>query len=229
MQVLISPVLNSVAATICLLNTHFYTCCYRNKQCRLSACASASRCLGTKPLWAPDVISHQAGVPIIVLNPNVRIENGLLHKASSKTIVWVVSFFVATKSTKVKAQQMTSAHIWIGHVLGYFILTTSDLAQNAIFLFIYLFFFTPHMTCWRPSLGSSRAFPASFIKMVQSSTCTALDRSFNQNIAIKLARLTGRRGTKTPALYSRHFSAALDGVTIESKANQPNRQRNDYY
>jgi hypothetical protein len=39
--------------------------------------------------------------------------------------------------------------------------------------------------------------------------------------------LTGRRGTDTPALYWRHFSAALDGETIESKADQPNGQRKD--
>jgi hypothetical protein len=77
-------------------------------------------------------------------------------------------------------------------------------------------------------LPLSKWFPASFIKMVKSSTtCTALDKSFNQNIANKLARLTGRRGTDTPALYWRYFSAALDGVTIESKADQPNGQRKD--
>ena len=43
------------------------------------------------------------------------------------------------------------------HVLGYFILPTSDLAQNGISLFLLPLFFTPHMTCWRRMTG--RLFP----------------------------------------------------------------------
>jgi hypothetical protein len=36
--------------------------------------------------------------------------------------------------------------------------TTSDLAQNRIFLFLFLFFSTSRMTCWRPATG--QLFPS---------------------------------------------------------------------
>ena len=50
------------------------------------------------------------------------------------------------------------------------------------------------------SLGSSKAFPASLIKIVKSSTMTSWDKTSDLNIAIRQARFTDKRGTEIPAL-----------------------------
>jgi hypothetical protein len=70
----------------------------------------------------------------------------------------VICLIRQLSENSVKAQQMMSAHIPIGHVLGYFILTPSDLAHNRIFVFSSPFSFTSLMTCWRPMTG--RLYPS---------------------------------------------------------------------
>lgn len=63
--------------------------------------------------------------------------------------------------------------------------------------------------------GSSKAFPASLIRIVKSSTITSRGKSSDLNIAIRQARLTDKSGTEIPAFWLALWQLNPKSINLE--------------
>jgi hypothetical protein len=75
------------------------------------------------------------------------------------------------------------------------------------------------------SLLSRRAFPASLIKIVKSSTATFVAKSSDRKIAIKEAKLTDRRGTDMPAEHCRSWQLNPKPINLKQYVCQNVHQK----